>query len=59
MANGFANETLRDGETMRDTGDAQRAPSPGQRDAPERRRRAETHVVVLITQRQLAHAGLT
>ena len=39
------------GETTRDIGDAHRGLSPGQRDGAERRRRWETRVVWLITQR--------
>jgi len=39
------------GKTTRDAGDAQRGLSPGQRDGAERRRRWETRVVWLITQR--------
>jgi hypothetical protein len=48
-ANGFASETGRDGGRQRETSGRPMRPSPGQRDAPERRRRGETCVVVLIT----------
>jgi hypothetical protein len=48
-ANGFANQTGRDGgDNVRHRRRLPR-PSPSQRDAPERRRRGETRVVWLIT----------
>jgi hypothetical protein len=42
-------------ETTRIVGDSHCPDFPGQRDAPERRRRGKMCVVVLITQRQQAH----
>src|SRR5690242_17811874 len=57
MANGFANETLRDGGDNARHRRCPATPAPGQQDAPERRRRGETCVVVLIAQRRTAMAG--
>ena len=51
MANGFANETVRDGGDDARHRRRSRGFSPDQRDEAERLRRWETRVVVLITQR--------
>src|SRR6476646_631130 len=50
MANGFANETVRDGGDDARHWRRSRGLSPDQRDEAERLRRWETRVVVLITQ---------
>ncbi len=45
MANGFANQTLRDGGDNARHRRCPATPSPGQRDAPERRRRGDARRV--------------